>query len=117
MPSKIRNETAKGQGERHEPGIWNPDKSSKARTRHDILGWRDILIDAKKIFRVVLPLHLREALVVYTVSIAHTLALIGGKEIDIHTATGEGGCGIEVVATTRCTVCRRLGPPIGRGRS
>ena len=58
----------------------------------------DILIHAEQVFRVVLALHLGETMVVRAVGGGHAIGLVGGKEIDVDAAAGEGGRGIEEVA-------------------
>ncbi len=54
---------------------------------HVLSGRLDILVHAKQVLRVVLSLHLGEAIEVRAVGSAPAIALIGGEEIDV-----DAGC-------------------------
>jgi hypothetical protein len=53
--------------------------------------WRNVLIDSKKIVRIVLLLNLGEAIVVQAIGEAYTAAFIGREKIDIDSVAREGG--------------------------
>ena len=80
------------------------DAAAKSRSLHRalyasrFLGWLDILVHAEEVVRIVLALHLGEAIVVRAVGGAHAIALVGGEEIDVDAAAGEGRRGLEEVA-------------------
>src|SRR5208282_3467106 len=63
---------------------------------HLVLSGRlDILVHAKEVVRVVLALHLGEAIVIRAIGGAHTISFVGGEEIDVCAAAGERRRGIE----------------------
>src|SRR6185503_2921939 len=57
-----------------------------------------VLVHAEEVGGVVLPLDLREALVVRTEGRAHAVALVGRHEVHVGAGAGEGRGGLEVVA-------------------